>query len=135
VQWCWQARLAVEEAQAEQSRRAELHRLAQEQARQDAQLLHTVGTGSFGAAAVLLNDLIDAKTGLPKRPAQARDVQPLVRVGIECLAAASGTELDGADPNGGLRKALEEAPTDVRQVVLTALHALSQWREATEGRR
>jgi hypothetical protein len=51
------------------------------------------------------------------------------------LSAASGTSPEGGDPNTDLRQVLDVAPTDVKQVVLAALHALSQWQESTERRR
>ena len=133
--FCWQARLTVAQAEAEQARRTELQRLAEAQARENAKLLHSVGCGAIATAAALLGDLLDPTTGLPKRPAQARDIQPLVRAGIDCLAAARGDNPEGGDPNGDLHKVLQEAPQDTRRVVLQGLHALSEWREQTDGRR
>jgi hypothetical protein len=88
----------------------------------------------LAAAALLLNTLVDAQTGTYTGPANARDLQPLVRSAIDCLSAASGTSPAGTDPNGSLHKVLDVAPADVRQIVLTAWWAFAEWQEATQGR-
>jgi hypothetical protein len=131
----WVGRAAVHDAEVDYTRKQEMARQVEAQAREDARLLHSIGAGALGAAATLINDLIDPTTGAPKRPASARDVQPLVRAGIACLVAACGTSPEGTNPNAGLHKGLDHAPADVRPHVLTALRALSEWRESSEGRR
>jgi len=85
-------------------------------------------------AAVLLNDMIDPSTGTPKRPASGRDVQPLVRAAIDCLATASGREPEGGAASG-LDKVLDVAPDDVKSALLRAIRSLAEWQESTAGRR
>lgn len=108
VQFHWQARLAVRDAEQEEIRRQEMARQIEAQAREDAKLLHTVGAGALGVAATMLNTLVDSQTGQIKVPVRARDVPAIAKCGIDCLAAASGTPLDGtADPYATHRQAKE----------------------------
>ena len=77
---------------------------------------------------MLLGDLIDQETGAPKRPAQARDFQPLVRAAVDCLAAAAGQARADGVAAGGLDKVLNVAPDDVKTAVLRAVRSLAELR-------
>jgi hypothetical protein len=73
--------------------------------------------------------------GAPKRPAQPRDIQPLCRAAVDCLAAAAGQDPEGVAAGGSLDTVLRTAPDDVRRAVVAGLRSLAEWREATERRR
>jgi hypothetical protein len=136
VQWAWVARIALWEREQEAIRVEELRRQTEVQARDDAKLLHSVGAGALGVAALVLNDLVDPATGTLKRPVQPRDLAPIAKVGIDCLAAAGGASPDGAgDPRAALAALMEHAPEDVRQRVLAGMRSLCEWSEQHKGHR
>jgi hypothetical protein len=134
VLWGWQCRLAVEEAEAEQIRRAEAQRLAREQAEKDYRLAQQVGQGGLSIAALTLGGLVGADGNL-QREVQPWDVPGLVRASLDCLAFAHTGSAEGTDPNGGLHKLLGHVDESTRCRVLAGLDALRRWQEEHGGRR
>jgi hypothetical protein len=135
AQWGWQARLAVLDAEAEAACRQAMAEQVAAQAREDATLLHGVGTGALAAAAIALRGLVDSTTGPPRQPLGARDVQALARASIDCLMASRGEGPEAGDPSAAVEKALRHAPDEVRRTVTLGLRSLHEGLADAESRR
>jgi hypothetical protein len=132
--WCWQARLAVHEAELDAVRRAEQARLVAEQARDNAKMLQQVGAGALGICALALNRYVDRASGELRGPVPLHTLPSLMNSGAQLIQASTGQPANGA-PAGerSLDDVLCIAPEQTRATILQGLRALADFQERSGG--
>lgn len=129
----WQARIAAEQAQMEAWKRKAAAEVVEDKARQHAQRLELDGTAALMVAEAVLKEFViqDGPDRGKLNPAMMarvspRDVAPLLRVAVECLAAAHSLPDEAAAglSREDLAEVLEASSEAERVQIVGGLRAL-----------
>lgn len=136
ARWLWQARIAAWQAEQDYTRRQEMLKQAQAQARQNAQLMQSVGAGALGVCIAFLNSMVDPKTGQVIGDVSPRDVPPLMKAGAELLQLSTGNPtaiIQSGMDTVQLEGILRECDDDTRKQITDGMKAALAW-EVKQGR-